>query len=521
LTGRILLIKPPFFSPLTPPLGLALLKRFTENNGFQTKCADFNVDPVLWATHHQYFRVFEHAGLCLRNEGYSKLWWVLNAHSMAWVNGATLPQRRRVLEHVTPLTGLTFNPELVPQLEKVVENYFGRLAQVVDELDLSHFDWVGVSTYTVSLAASLYILKRAKEAAPGIKTVMGGGIFDDDFATGSENLELLQRNFPFVDHAVLGEGELIFLRLLRGELTNRILTRADCGGATVDLDQPIVPNFDDFDMRHYFHLGIEGSRSCPFQCGFCSETIQWGKFRRKPPHTLADHMLGLSRKHNCRKFFMGDSLMNLYIDDLSSALLARDERIWIDGYLRPDKTVGADATRIAKWARAGLSRVRLGCESGSAAQLKRMNKANTPQHLSDSIRTLAAHGIRTTTYWVCGYPGETEEDFEETLRFVKEHHRSIYELEAHTFWHYPYGQVSSRLFKDRSLYADDVSDILKAKMWEVVDVSPARAQRFERQKRMAKLTTDLGIPNIYDMHDWYKAEARWQALHPPIEPNTV
>ena len=191
---------------------------------------------------------------------------------------------------------------------------------------------------------------------------------------------------------MLGEGELIFLRLLRGELTNRILTRADCGGATVDLDQPIVPNFDDFDMRHYFHLGIEGSRSCPFQCGFCSETIQWGKFRRKPPHTLADHMLGLSRKHNCRKFFMGDSLMNLYIDDLSSALLARDERIWIDGYLRPDKTVGADATRIAKWARAGLSRVRLGCESGSAAQLKRMNKANTPQHLSDSIRTLAAHG---------------------------------------------------------------------------------------------------------------------------------
>ena len=119
--------------------------------------------------------MFEHAGLCLRNEGYSKLWWVLNAHSMAWVNGATLPQRRRVLEHVTPLTGLTFNPELVPQLEKVVENYFGRLAQVVDELDLSHFDWVGVRTHTVSLAASLYILKRAKEAAPGIKTVMGGG----------------------------------------------------------------------------------------------------------------------------------------------------------------------------------------------------------------------------------------------------------------------------------------------------------------------------------------------------------
>jgi len=53
-----------------------------------------------------------------------------------------------------------------------------------DQLDLTNYDVIGTSTYTTSLSSSLWLLRRAKEQHPGIKTVMGGGVFADDLAFG-------------------------------------------------------------------------------------------------------------------------------------------------------------------------------------------------------------------------------------------------------------------------------------------------------------------------------------------------
>ncbi|HYG08695.1 MAG TPA: radical SAM protein [Pyrinomonadaceae bacterium] len=514
LTGKILLVKPPYFTPWTPPLGIGILKSYLAQHDYSARCFDFNTEPELWGMHHKYFAALQALEDVSINDGYSKLWWILNAHMLAYSNGADAPACRRVLETVIPLYGIGVNNEVINHLLVLIEGFYKRLDDVLESLDLSDYSVVGTSTYTTSLGPSLFLLRKLKQKYPHLTTVMGGGIFADDLALGSDNLDTLLVNYPFVEHVILGEGELLFLKLIQGEFSHkRVISIADLKGETLQMKDVPSPDFSDLNIADYYHLSIEGARSCPFQCSFCSETIQWGDYRKKPIELFAQQVIELARHNEKNSFFMGDSLMNPYILQFSGELLDKQANILYDGYLRADKPV-THRDRVEQWARSGLYRARLGIESASARVLDSMDKMTTPQVISTVLKTLANAGIRPTTYWIVGFPGETEEDFEETLQFIRENHPYIYELEAHPYYYYPYGQIGSRLHQCESLYPDDVTEIIKFRMWDIIDCQPTRLERYDRLRRIAKLSADLGLPNIYTMADRYIAEDRWHRLHP-------
>jgi hypothetical protein len=223
--------------------------------------------------------------------------------------------------------------------------------------------------------------------------------------------------------------------------------------------------------------------------------------------------LGLAEKYGNNSFFLGDSLMNPYINPFAHALIEKNANILYDGYLRADKPV-TNRKFVKLWRDSGLYRARLGIESASARVLASMDKMTTPRVISDVLKTLANAGVRTTTYWIVGFQGETEQDFKETCDFIREHHRYIYELEAHPYYYYPYGQIGSRLHQSYSLYPEEVVNVIKFKTWEVVDASPSREERFKRLRTIADITSELGVPNIYTMAERYVAEDRWHLLHP-------
>src|SRR5688500_15048143 len=103
--NKVLLIKPPFFSPWTPPLGIAILKTHLEENGYSVKCYDFNTDPLLWGTHHKYFKILQGLEDVSIHDGYSKLWYIINAHMLAYMNGADAAACAKILETIIPLYG--------------------------------------------------------------------------------------------------------------------------------------------------------------------------------------------------------------------------------------------------------------------------------------------------------------------------------------------------------------------------------------------------------------------------------
>jgi radical SAM superfamily enzyme YgiQ (UPF0313 family) len=517
MRNEILLVLPPFFTPLTPPLGISILKSYLEENGYSVTCFDFNTLAQQWNVHHQYFARLQSLESVSIQDGYSKLWHILNDHMLAHMNGTAAEDLMQLLPRIISQYGMKSEPLVVEDLISLVERYFrGFEATLFELFDFSKYSHVGTSTYTTSLSSSLYLLRAVKQRFPWITTIMGGGVFADDLALGSDNLDTLIREYSFLDHIVIGEGEGLLLKLLRGELKDqRLITSENVQGVNLDMLEVPVPSFKDFNMQEYYHLTIEGARSCPFQCSFCSETIQWGKYRKKPARILAGQMIRLAESYGNNTFFMGDSLMNPYIDELARVLLEKQGQVLYDGYLRADKPV-THRDRANLWARSGLVRVRMGIESASTRVLGMMDKMTTPQTIAETLKSLASAGVRTTTYWIVGYPGETQEDFQETLDFVRENYRYIYELEAHPHLYYPYGQVASRLYKSVSVYPDEVNRFTKFQKWEVTDTQPGREEKFDRLRQLSELAAELGLINIYSEEARYRAEARWHSLYPLV-----
>ena len=66
--SKALLITPPFWDPICPPLGVASLKSFAEINGHQVSIVDFNTHPKIFRAQTEYFDEI------LRQFPYMKKW---------------------------------------------------------------------------------------------------------------------------------------------------------------------------------------------------------------------------------------------------------------------------------------------------------------------------------------------------------------------------------------------------------------------------------------------------------------
>ncbi|MCP4147941.1 MAG: radical SAM protein, partial [bacterium] len=80
----------------------------------------------------------------------------------------------------------------------------------------------------------------------------------------------------------------------------------------------------------------------------------------------------------------------------------------------------ADEETIRLMKESGCEGVFLGIESGSDTILENMNKRATVAKYLNGIALLKEYGILTYGSFIIGFPGETEETVQETIRFIRE-----------------------------------------------------------------------------------------------------
>jgi len=527
---NILLVVLPLWGTQIPPLGISCLKDFLLRHGYPVKTVDANIRGELKDGFNHYLETLKnYIPDEKRGNFYNISHEVVHNHMMAHIN--TDSKNRAYIDLAREIIRKTFFTRLddaqVRELNDILDAYYQKLeTYFLQVLEQEKAAVLGISVYSSSLPSSLFAFRLTRERFPHIRTVMGGGVFTNQLAPGSVNLEFfLEKTRNYIDALFIGEGELLFLKYLNGELPagQRVFTREDLKGETIDLSSTGRPDYRDYNLEYYQHLAAYGSRSCPIGCTFCSEILLWGKYRKRHVNEIAGELIRLNRAHDSQLFLMCDSLLNPIIKDLTHALSLADVSIYLDGYLRADKPVCSRENTFA-WRRGGFYRARLGLESGSPRILEMMEKKITIPQVIEAVSSLAFAGIKTTTYWIMGYPGETEEDFLQTLDLIERLKDDIYEADCNPFHYYLTGQVGSNEWaeknKIRLLYPEEAKDMLLTQTWHL-DCEPSREVIYQRVNRFVRHCSRLGIPNPYSMYDIYRADERWKKLHQNAVPGLV
>jgi len=524
---KILLGLMPFWTPLIPPMAIAYLKSYLKRYDYPVTVTDLNIEVRYKEFYHAYFNtlksfVDEEKWTNFYNIGHD----VLQNHMTAHI------QYQDETEYMDLVKILIYrnyyvhpDEQEIVSLNRVLDRFYSYLEEyVIDLVEKAEPDIFGLTVYNHTLPASLFAFRVVKENFPHIQTLMGGGIFMWQLPLGSPELDFfLEKTAGYIDKLFVGEGQHLLLKYLQEELPpeQRVYTRKDIKGKTLTFNEIGIADFTELDVEQYPYLAAQASKSCPHRCTFCTINPYFGDFAEKDPKMLVEEMSGMSQLYDKKVFLLMDSLVNPFVNNISDAFLNADNIFYWDAYLRIGKEV-CSIENTLKWRRAGFFRARIGTESGSQRILDLMEKGITIDQIRQSLASLAYAGIKTTTFWIIGYPEETEEDFCMTLDLVEELKDDIYEAEFNPFTYFYAGQVDydKWINKTKLLYPASARDMLVSQTW-IVDVEPSREVTFNRLNRFIKHCKKLGIPNPYSLNEIFQADERWKKLHPNAVPSLV
>lgn len=181
---------------------------------------------------------------------------------------------------------------------------------------------------------------------------------------------------------------------------------------------------DDFQGRTRAFVKIQDG--CNRFCSYCIIPYARGRVRSRQPSDITSELTRLAAKGYKEVVLVGINLTaygqdcGLTIADAVDAACAVDglERIRL-GSLEPDFITDDVIARLKAQPKL-CPQFHLALQSGCNATLKRMNRHYTTEEYADLCTRLRHHfpHCALTTDVMVGFPGESEEEFQESLRFV-------------------------------------------------------------------------------------------------------
>ncbi|MGW0844170.1 B12-binding domain-containing radical SAM protein [Streptomyces sp. NPDC002787] len=172
---------------------------------------------------------------------------------------------------------------------------------------------------------------------------------------------------------------------------------------------------------------IVGSRGCPYDCGFCGAAVSANpdiKIRVRDPENIIGELDRLHDEHGVTAFRFVDDLFlgaRRVIEEQMEAFTRHGiggRYVW-DATGRINVLDRLSDQQLEQLVDNGLREVALGIESGSDRMLEAMDKRINAEMTERVARRLVAYGIGIKGYFILGYPGETQEDLDATVRHVR------------------------------------------------------------------------------------------------------
>ncbi len=293
-----------------------------------------------------------------------------------------------------------------------------------EESEREDADFVLCNTCTVRenannrLYGHLGYLNGYKKQNPHMIVALCGCMMQEDAA-----VEKIRRSYGFVDlifgtHNLFCLAELLVRVLEENRMVIDVWPEAD--GCVERL-----PN----ERKYFFKTGVNIMYGCDNFCSYCIVPYVRGRERSRTPREISDEIRGFVDDGVIEVMLLGQNV-NSYGKNLPepvsfAELLQQVEEI--DGLERirfmtsHPKDLSDELIDVMSQSEKICPHLHLPLQSGSTRLLGIMNRHYTKEQyidLTERIRD-AVPGIAITTDIMVGFPGETDEDFEETMDVVR------------------------------------------------------------------------------------------------------
>jgi len=358
-------------------------------------------------------------------------------------------------------------------------------------------DVVGFSLTATNRELTLMTARRIRERFPRKKIIFGG------YAVYYES-DLRGIDPSLADAICRGEGEHTLREVLARDFRNLeevpglYLPHGAGWRLTAprplseNLDEIPWPTFEETDLPLYEvpDLPLMGSRGCIGRCVFCNDRHRTPGFRTRSAAHQADELAWLKERYDTDFFIYNDPLMNgsvRALEEKADEILRRGIRVKYGGNLMAHRGMKPELFR--KLRRSGLTVAIVGLESGSTHTLRGMNKYHTAESGAAFIRECHNAGIRVELNIILGFPTETEEHFQETLRFMRDNRDCIdCVVSATTF------QVgNSDMWRRRGEFGIEMAEGASTFDWRTRDGGNTFEIRADRLRRFTEEMAGMGL----------------------------
>lgn len=306
------------------------------------------------------------------------------------------------------------------------EKLVGVLEQIgyVEEPDEEKADFVIFNTCTVRENANTRVygrlgqLNRVKKQKPYMFIGLCGCMMQEP-----EVVEKIKKSYRFVD--------LIFGTHNIYKFAELIVTRFESERMVIDLWKDTDKIVEDLpsERKFSFKSGVNIMFGCNNFCSYCIVPYVRGRERSRNPKDIIREIESLVADGVVEVMLLGQNV-NSYgktLDEPMSFAQLLEEIEKIDGLERirfmtsHPKDLSDELIAVMAKSKKICRHLHLPIQSGSSRILQKMNRRYTKEHyleLVDKIRA-AVPDISLTTDIIVGFPGETEEDFQETLDVVR------------------------------------------------------------------------------------------------------
>ncbi len=307
------------------------------------------------------------------------------------------------------------------------EKLLGVLEQIgyQEETNEEEADFVIYNTCTVRENANMRVygrlgqLNRVKKKKPHMLIGLCGCMMQEP-----EVVEKIKKSYRFVD--------LIFGTHNIYKFAELIVTRLESERMVIDIWKDTDKIVEDLpsERKFSFKSGVNIMFGCNNFCSYCIVPYVRGRERSRNPEDIIREIKSLVADGVVEVMLLGQNV-NSYGKTLEhpmtfAQLLTEIEKI--DGLERirfmtsHPKDLSDELIEVMKHSRKICKHLHLPVQSGSTEILKKMNRRYTKEQYLELVRKIkeAVPDISLTTDIIVGFPGETEEDFLETMDVVKQ-----------------------------------------------------------------------------------------------------